>query len=105
MASLVAADVPCCVAALCLAFVAACSSDEPAASGARDAGKDSVAPDHTTHDATPAGVTPPPAGQAPWTTLAEWHLFADPVKQLPADRVIPYSVNSQLFADYATKHR
>jgi uncharacterized repeat protein (TIGR03806 family) len=50
------------------------------------------------------GVTPAP-DDSPYTTLAEWHLFTDPVKQLPAPGVVPYEVISQLFADYASKRR
>jgi uncharacterized repeat protein (TIGR03806 family) len=51
-----------------------------------------------------ARVTPAPEGE-PFATLTEWHLFADPVAQLPAARVVPYEVIAQLFADYATKYR
>jgi len=49
-------------------------------------------------------VTPAPEGE-PYKTLAEWHLFADPVSQTPTDGVVPYDVISQLFADYASKRR
>jgi uncharacterized repeat protein (TIGR03806 family) len=61
------------------------------------------------HDASPpldasGGVTPAP-DDAPYQTLAEWHLFSDPVRQVPAAGVVPYDVISQLFADYASKRR
>jgi uncharacterized repeat protein (TIGR03806 family) len=49
-------------------------------------------------------VTPAPPGQ-PWETLEEWHLFADAPAQKPANRVIPYDVISELYADDAVKHR
>jgi uncharacterized repeat protein (TIGR03806 family) len=52
----------------------------------------------------PVEVTAPPYGM-PFDTLAEWHLFSDPLHQTPADRVIPYEVISPLFSDYATKFR
>jgi uncharacterized repeat protein (TIGR03806 family) len=55
-------------------------------------------------DAASRGVTPAPEG-SPYQTLDEWHLFSDPVRQLPSARVIPYEVISQLFADYASKRR
>lgn len=37
--------------------------------------------------------------------LSEYRLFRDPAKQIPNDGVLPYDVNSALFADYAAKHR
>lgn len=49
-------------------------------------------------------VTPAPEGE-PWKTLEEWHLFADAPAQKPQDRVVPYDVIAQLFADYANKRR
>src|SRR5687767_10982997 len=52
----------------------------------------------------PVRVTPAPAG-SPWETLDEWHLFSDAATQKPADRVVPYDVVSQLYADRALKHR
>ena len=52
----------------------------------------------------PVRVTPAPPGE-PWETLAEWHLFSDVTKQEPADRVVPYDVIAQLYADRAVKHR
>ncbi len=79
--------------------LAACSSDSKKVhpplgeAGAPEAGADAA-----------TGVTPAPEG-APYTTLAEWHLFKDPVKQEPMDRLLPYQVNSELFADYAYKRR
>ncbi len=73
-----------CLLVLAAASVVACSSDP--------AKKKST------------GVTAAPEGE-PWPTLAEWHLFTDAVKQAPAERVVPYDVNAQLFADYAAKYR
>ena len=52
----------------------------------------------------PTLVTPPPYGM-PYDKLSEWHLFQDPLAQLPAERVIPYEVISPLFSDYTTKFR
>jgi uncharacterized repeat protein (TIGR03806 family) len=76
------------VTALALALLApACGSDDEGSS-----------------DAPLVSVTPAPAG-SPWETLAEWHLFADPVKQTPAKDVAPYEVISSLYADEALKHR
>jgi uncharacterized repeat protein (TIGR03806 family) len=37
--------------------------------------------------------------------LDEWHLFADPAAQTPAEGVIPYDVIAPLFSDYTTKYR
>ncbi len=37
--------------------------------------------------------------------LSEWGLFADGLSQTPADGVLPYTVVSPLFSDYAAKHR
>lgn len=77
------------LALLSFALLAACSSG-----GARspDSGEAS------------AGVTPAPEDE-PWKTLEEWHLFDDARKQSPGTRVVPYDVNSPLYADYAQKHR
>ncbi len=61
-----------------------------------DAGRSGASPD--------GGVTPAPEG-SPFETLSEWHLFQNLVRQLPSQRVVPYQVISQLFADYATKRR
>lgn len=44
---------------------------------------------------------PPAAGN----TLSSKHLFDDIASQTPADGVIPYELNTPLFADYTTKHR
>jgi uncharacterized repeat protein (TIGR03806 family) len=92
------------------ALLAGCSSDK-APGAARDGGGpeagggDASSAGLPDASQTPAkGVTAAPDG-SPWDTLAEWHLFTDPVKQVPQDRVIPYDVNSQLFADYAQKRR
>jgi uncharacterized repeat protein (TIGR03806 family) len=48
--------------------------------------------------------TPAPDGM-PYGTLAEWHFFADPVEQTPAQGVLPYDVISPLFSDYTVKYR
>lgn len=50
------------------------------------------------------GVTRPPEGEL-YDTLAEWHLFSDPVAQTPNEGVIPYTVASPLFSDFAKKWR
>lgn len=46
--------------------------------------------------ATPSG---------PPMLLSGWGLFADPIRQVPAEGVVPYSVNAPLFADFAGKWR
>jgi len=51
-----------------------------------------------------AAVNPAAPGE-PWPTLAEWGLFADTARQLPSPRVVRYEVISELFSDYAAKHR
>jgi uncharacterized repeat protein (TIGR03806 family) len=91
------------------ALLAGCSSDRAAPATTRDGGGPEAggadASSSSLRDASPAkGVTAAPDG-SPWNTLAEWHLFTDPVKQVPQERVVPYDVNSQLFADYAQKRR
>ena len=53
---------------------------------------------------TVEGVNPAPEGE-PWKTLDEWQLFTDAAEQEPEERVIPYDVNSPLYADYASKYR
>lgn len=53
----------------------------------------------------PATPTPPADPEEPWDTLAEWNLFADPVAQVPNDRVEPYRVIAALFSDEAVKLR
>lgn len=92
---------------------AACSSDDDGSSAADTA---TTAPDSqptTGEDATTeppdvepdvVGVTPAPPGE-PWATLAEWNLFADAVKQVPAEGVVRFDIISPLFTDYAAKHR
>jgi hypothetical protein len=50
------------------------------------------------------GITPAPEDE-PWPTLEDWHLFVDAPTQLPGEDVIPYDVNSPLYADYASKYR
>lgn len=52
----------------------------------------------------PVVVTPPAFGE-PYDNLSEWHLFADPLAQLPAERVVPYEVIAPLFSDYTSKWR
>jgi len=52
----------------------------------------------------PVVVTAAPYGE-PFDKLSEWHLFSDGAGQTPAERVVPYSVISPLFSDYATKTR
>lgn len=37
--------------------------------------------------------------------LSGWGLFTDAARQLPAEGVIPYEINSPLFSDYTAKHR
>lgn len=92
-----------CALALC---AVACGDDEPATpEPAPDAAADdAAAPDDAGQDAGPTHVTPAPA-DAPWDTLSEWHLFTDIAEQAPNDRVLPYAVNAQLYADEADKHR
>lgn len=83
---------------------AACSRDRsPARASNADAEADAN-PASTDGQTTVTGVTPAPEG-APYPTLAEWHLFTEPVKQIPSPRVVPYDVISPLFADYAAKYR
>jgi uncharacterized repeat protein (TIGR03806 family) len=41
----------------------------------------------------------------PKDLLSEWGLFDNIRDQIPADGVIPYELTSQLFTDYAIKHR
>ena len=62
-------------------------------------GDDSVTP-----DPEPVVVTPPAFGE-PYDKLSDWHLFADPLLQLPAERVVPYDVIAPLFSDYTSKWR
>lgn len=88
-----------------------CSSDTAATARPPDGGGGSAgngghggAPDAAGKDASDGGVTPAPEGE-PYDTLAQWHLFRDATRQEPSERVVPYEVISQLFADYATKHR
>ena len=38
-------------------------------------------------------------------TLSEYNLFADPVKQVPNDGLVPYDIITPLFSDYARKSR
>ncbi|HEX4340858.1 MAG TPA: SO2930 family diheme c-type cytochrome [Polyangiaceae bacterium] len=97
-------------------LAAACSTDstpsaqKDASAPHVEAGAPDAAPSARPDAAPPpsheagSGVTKAPE-DAPFSTLAEWHLFTDPVKQTPADGVVPYDVNSQLFADYASKRR
>ena len=82
-------------AASAIVLAAACNSDEVKQGPRPDAGEGIDGG---------GGVTAAPDGK-PWQTLAEWHLFADAKKQEPTNGVIPYEVNSALFADYAEKHR
>ena len=78
------------VAAMVTAAIASCGGEETH-------GKPQPEPE-------PVLVTPPPYGQA-YENLSDWHLFADPTKQTPAERVTPYDVISPLFSDYTTKFR
>lgn len=45
-------------------------------------------------------VTAPPA-----RTIAAYHLFQDVARQTPNEGLIPYTINTPLFSDYAEKHR
>ncbi len=49
----------------------------------------------------------PPLWEGPYpTSISQYALFAGPMHdQRPAQGVIPYAVNSELFSDYAQKHR
>jgi len=69
-------------------------------------GDDAVEPDAAPAppDAAPQGVTPAPADE-PWERLSDWHLFEDIAEQIPSERVLPYTVNAQLYADETDKHR
>ena len=49
-------------------------------------------------------VTPAPPGQ-PYEQLSAWNLFSDVAGQVPQNGVVPYSVNSVLWSDAASKHR
>ncbi len=59
------------------------------------------------------GATPPAAGPdtavilagTPAPTLAAYHLFLDAEAQKPAPNLIPYTLNTPLFSDYAVKTR
>jgi uncharacterized repeat protein (TIGR03806 family) len=66
----------------------------------------SAEPHHHGSDAGDGGsaVTPAPEGE-PYDALEEWHLFKDAARQIPSSGVVPYDVNSPLFADYASKRR
>jgi uncharacterized repeat protein (TIGR03806 family) len=78
-----------------------CGDDEavaPAIDAGTDAGRDAG------RDAGVAQVTPSPEDE-PWEMLSEWHLFEDIAAQTPSDRVLPYAVNAQLYADEADKRR
>jgi len=55
-------------------------------------------------EAEPIEPNPAPPG-TPWNTLAEWRLFEDVERQLPASSVLPFEVNSVLYADDAEKQR
>jgi uncharacterized repeat protein (TIGR03806 family) len=89
--------------------LAACSPDRPAPMPPRDGSVQPEASTEDTHRPPPspeASVDPTPAPEGePYETLAEWHLFTNPVRQVPATGVVPYEVISQLFADYASKRR
>ncbi len=97
-------------AALSMAIAVAGCASESALRNTADgsAGKlDGSSPDASgseAREASSSGVTPAPEGR-PYQTIAEWHLFTDPVRQAPAEGVVPYDVISQLFADYAYKRR
>jgi uncharacterized repeat protein (TIGR03806 family) len=60
--------------------------------------------DDDTTDVEPVLPRPAPPG-APWATLSEWSLFRDIEQQLPAETVVPFAVNSVLYADDAEKTR
>jgi uncharacterized repeat protein (TIGR03806 family) len=80
---------------------AACGDDETAAP-ASDAATDAAA--DAAPDAGVQAVTPAPADE-PWPMLSDWHLFEDIAAQKPSERVLPYAVNAELYADEADKHR
>jgi uncharacterized repeat protein (TIGR03806 family) len=105
MASLSAADPRTHAAAVCVALalaLSACSSDESPARKTPVTEAGTVDGDGAVDSG--GGVTPALEG-SPYQTLAEWRLFADEKAQTPADRVVPYDVIAQLFADYAYKRR
>jgi uncharacterized repeat protein (TIGR03806 family) len=82
-----------------------CSSDTAPAAPSGDGGGGSSGSKGDARAAdSGSGVTPAPEGE-PYSTLDEWHLFEDAVKQSPGVRVVPYEVVSQLYADYTTKRR
>jgi uncharacterized repeat protein (TIGR03806 family) len=60
--------------------------------------------EETPPEQPPVLVTPAPPGE-PWETLEEWHLFADPIRQRPAQRVVPYDVIAPLYSDRTAKYR
>jgi len=88
--------------ALAVLLLVACGDEAEVAPPVIDAGTD--AGQDAGHDAGAAQVTPAPE-DAPWEQLSDWHLFEDIAAQTPSDRVLPYTVNSQLYADEADKRR
>ena len=80
--------------AACVVLVG-CGDDEPVV-------PDAAAPADA--DAPEQRVTPAPADE-PWDQLSEWHLFDDIAEQEPSERVLPYAVNAELYADEADKRR
>jgi len=80
------------------ALLLACGDDEPAI----DAGGSQV--DAAADASVPQQVTPAPADE-PWDALSQWHLFEDIAAQTPSERVLPYAVNAQLYADETEKRR
>lgn len=83
---------------LAAVLLAGCGDDEDVVVPAPDASTDAG------HDAGAAQVTPAPE-EEPWEQLSQWHLFEDIARQAPSDRVLPYAVNAQLYADEADKQR
>jgi len=53
----------------------------------------------------PTSPTLPADPSEPWERLDQWNLFADPVAQVPNERVVPYQVIAPLFSDETAKLR
>src|SRR5687768_2964326 len=84
--------------ALAVLLLVACGDDAEVVPPVIDAGADAG------RDAGAAQITPAPEDE-PWEMLSQWHLFEDIAAQAPSDRVLPYTVNAELYADEADKRR